>query len=92
MSEVTPDQYSNVIAQWLRRLAEAGFPAGSDEVYDLASKICADKYGLEFDLGKNWVRWWSEQFLPLIKIQATTSLTASIDRLSTLLQFNIGFK
>ena len=43
------------LIQWLGRLAEAGFPAGSDEIYNLASKICAEKYGPEFVLGKNWV-------------------------------------
>ena len=37
-------------------------------------KICADKYGPDFVLGKNWVRQWSEQFSALIKNQASTSL------------------
>jgi hypothetical protein len=48
---------------WLEILAKSGYPAGNSEVYDLASTICAKKYGPDFVLGKNWVKCWSEPVL-----------------------------
>ena len=61
------------LIHWLETLAKSGYPAGNDEVYDLASTICAKKYGPDFVLGKNWVKHWSEQFLPLVKKQVATN-------------------
>jgi hypothetical protein len=58
---------------WLEILAKSGYPAGNSEVYDLASTICAKKYGPDFALGKNWVKRWSERFLPLVKKRVATN-------------------
>lgn len=61
------------LIRWLEILAKSGYPAGNGEVYDLASTICAKKYGPDFVLGKNWVKRWSERFLPLVKKRVATN-------------------
>ena len=60
------------LIRWLEILAKSGYPAGNSEVYDLAATICAKKHGPDFVLGKNWVKRWSERFLPLVKKRVAT--------------------
>ena len=74
------------LIKWLGRLAEAGFPAGQDEVYNLASKyvltsmvqtLFLERIGL--DNGQSGSQHSS-------KIELPPALTVSVVRHSTLLQ------